>query len=68
MTDMNVRDFEPTDATLDKEIESLIGKEVRGDLNADDHLYLNRLILRRGRLMRPSAFRGAPAPPWRQRR
>ncbi|SFN72365.1 hypothetical protein SAMN05428984_0396 [Sphingomonas sp. OK281] len=68
MTQMNVREFEPTDSTLDKEIESLIGKEVRGDLNPAEHLYLDRLILRRGRLMRPSACRGTPPPPWRQSR
>jgi hypothetical protein len=45
--------LEPTDAALDRQIESLVGKQVRGELTDEEHLLLVRLVARQSRNMRP---------------
>jgi hypothetical protein len=63
MVNMTVSSLEPSDAALDREIEKLIGDQVRGELTSEGEMTLRRLLARRGRQMRPSLARGVPAPP-----
>ena len=51
---MQLETFEPTAAALDREIESLVGKQVRGELSKAEALLLARLVARRTRNMRPA--------------
>jgi hypothetical protein len=60
MVDMtNTTTFESTDFNLDRQIEELVGKKVRGEIERDDTILLTRLVARRAREMRPRRGRGA---------
>lgn len=53
MTAMTFAELEPSAASLDRKIEDLVGKKVRGELTDGEEIELARLIARRTRNMRP---------------
>lgn len=53
MADMTVANFHSTEFNLDRQIEQLVGKQVRGGLTADEAILLSRLVSRRTQEMRP---------------
>jgi len=60
MDDMTFAGYISTDFDLDRQIEALVGKKVRGELTPDDQIMLTRLLARRTREMRPSRGRAIP--------
>lgn len=54
---MTAADFHSSEADLDRMIEELIGKQVRGELTPAEDVLLVRLVARRARDMRPARAR-----------
>ena len=56
---MTAADFHSSESDLDRMIEELVGKQVRGELTPAEEVLLTRLVARRARDMRPARGRHA---------
>lgn len=54
---MTATDYHSSESDLDRKIEALVGKLVRGEITDEECISLSRLVAQRGHAMRPSRGR-----------